>query len=267
MNGRDFVHRGFGGAARQGDVAAGVLLPVTRQEVLALAATWADARQVADHYGWLVWTGRSGGLPITACSTGMGSASAAIAIEELALLGARTLLGIGSTRAAIDAGPRWPLLVAEGAMRLDAASHGYARAGFPAAPDPEVVMAAVAAGRAAGAEVRHDVVADIDAELDALVGAAGLRSTRSLEAEGRIREAGAVPVSGSPATLFVQGAIHGLRTGYIAASPGDGPDPRLLASAAATLATLAAWDAGDEGGPLSIAARMAVMPPTGTGPR
>lgn len=261
MTDRDFVHRGFGGAARQGDVAARLLLPVTREEVRALAATWTDARLVADHYGWLVWTGRSGGQPITACSTGTGSASAAIAIEELALLGARTLLGVGAARAGHDPGPGPVLLVAEGAMRLDAASHGYARPGFPAAPDPEVVMAAVAAGRAAGAEVRHAVVADVDAELAAPVGPDGARPGRSAEAAARILEAGAVPVHGSPATLFVQGAIHGLRTGFVASGPRDGPDAWLLATATATLATLAAWDGGDGGAPLSIAARMTAMRP------
>jgi uridine phosphorylase len=268
---RDFVHRAFGGEAAAGDIAPSVVLTTSRDEVRRLAATWQDTRQVADHYAFLVWTGTADGIPVTACSTGTGSASAAIAIEELAALGARTLVGVGTTREAlaprtpVEVTAGWSLVVAEGAVRHDAASAGYARPGYPAAPHIEVVMAAVAAGRAAGARLLHEVVADIDAELDACVGVPPVRAGQAREVALAIRESRAVPVHGSAATLFILGAIHGLRTGFLAADAAapdpEGNDARLLATATATLVTLATWDRGDDGRAVPFAARFAALPP------
>lgn len=258
MTERDFVHRGFGGVAVPGDIAASIVLVPSRAEAEAIACALADARLVADHYAYLVWTGRAGEVPLTVCSTGTGSASAAIAIEELAILGARTILGLGATREPLE--PADAVLLAEGAFRADAASPGYARAGFPAVPDVEVVLAAVAAARAAGAPVRHAIVADVDASLDARLGDPPRRSHGAIALEAAFRESGSVPVHGSPAVLLVQGAVHGLRTGFVAADDTPEAQERLRAVAVDALRLLAAWDGDPAGGPVPIAERVAAMP-------
>lgn len=255
---RDFVHRGFGGVAVAGDVARYVVLTPSREEAAALAGTWTDARRIADHYAFLVWTGRADGVPLTVCSTGTGSSSTAIAVEELAILGARTLLALGATRQPVA--PGGAVIVAEGAFRADAASHGYARIGYPAAPDVEIVMAAVAAGRAAGVHLVHEVVADLEASLDAVVGTPPRPAARVLATAAAIRETGAVVVHGSPATVLVQGAIHGLRTGFLAADDTPSAQAGLRALATATLLQLAAWDRGVDGTPTGFGERMAAMP-------
>ena len=258
MTERDFVHRGFGGVATPADIAPSVVLVRSREQVLAMAGTWEDARLVADHYAYLVWTGRVGDVRLTACSTGTGSASAAIAIEELAILGARTLLGLGAAREPLA--PSGAVLVAEGAFRADAASAGYVRAGFPAVPDVEVVLAAVGSARASGADVRHTVVADVDASLDAPVGDPPRRAHGAIALEAAFRESGSVPVHGSPAVLFVQGAVHGLRTGFLAADDAPEAQARLRTVAVDALRRLAAWDHGAGGEPVPVAERVAAMP-------
>ncbi len=193
MTEREFVHRGFGGDAGPDDIAPYVVLTSSREEAGAIAGTWSDARLVADHYAFQLWTGRVDGARLTACSTGTGSASTAIAVEELAVLGARTLLGLGATREPLEPGDG--ILVVEGAFRADAASHGYVREGFPAVPDIEVTLAAVAAVRGSDAHLLHGVVADVDAALDARVGVPPRRSTRAAAIETSIREAGAILVA------------------------------------------------------------------------
>lgn len=263
MSARDFVHRGFGGAAVAGDIASSVLLVPTRDEVRAIAAGWPGARLVADHYGFLVWTGAgAGGLRLTACSTGLGSASAAIAIEELAALGARTVVGLGATRAPLDPG-RNPLLVVDGAWRADAASHGYARPGFPAAAHPEVVLALVAAiAGHAGGRPAHVIAADVEAPLATTVGSPPVRTARSAALEAALAETGAVPVTGSPATLLVGAAIHGLRAGFLVADAGaPGADDAARDAAARALEILAAWDGGTEGRPVPWSDRLAGIGP------
>lgn len=274
MTGRDFVHRGFGGAAVAGDIAPSVLLVTTRAEVRALAAHWADARLVADHYGFLVWSGVGpDGLALTACSSGLGSASAAIAIEELATLGARTILGLGATRTPFDAGGTRGVggdgrpLIVDGAWRADAASHGYARIDYPAAAHPAAVLALVAAAREAGRSPAHVIAADVESALATAVGTPPARTMRSEALEAALAEAGAVPVTGSPATLFVQAAVHGLRAGFLVAdagAPGSAVDARAIA--VRSLGILAGWDAGTGGRPVPWADRIAALtaePPAG----
>jgi uridine phosphorylase len=261
MTGREFVHRGFGGEAGPEDIAPYVLLTASRDEAGAIAGTWSDARRVADHYAFGVWTGHAGGTRLTACSTGTGSASTAIAVEELAVLGARTILALGATREPLE--PAHGILVAEGAFRADAASLGYVRSGFPAVPDLEVVLAAVAAIRRSGAQVLHGIVADVDADLDARVGVPPRRSPRAASIEAGIREAGAVAVHASPAVLLVAGTVHRLRTGVLAADAGPDAQVRLREVAVATLRQLAAWDRGAAGAPTPVADRVAGLAPDG----
>ena len=238
MTQRDFVHRGFGGEATPEDIAPSVVLVRSREAAAALAATWTGARRVANHYGWQLWTGSVEGVRLTVCSTGTGSASAAIAVEELAILGARTFLGVGATDEADT------IVVAEGAMRFDAASQGYVRAGYPAVPDHELTLAAMAAAREAGLPVRGGILADVDAPPTP---GSGRRPDppRAPRPSTPRREAGAVRVLGSPAVLFIQGSIHGLRTGFLAAADDDASQSRAAAVAVAALRATGPVPPGD----------------------
>lgn len=68
------------------------------------------------------WVGKVNGESIIVCSTGIGGPSVSIAVEELAQLGVRTFLRIGTTGAIqphINVGD---ILVTTGAVRLDGAS-------------------------------------------------------------------------------------------------------------------------------------------------
>jgi uridine phosphorylase len=227
---RDFVHRGFGGEATPEDIAPSVVLVRSREAAAALAATWTGARRVADHYGWQLWTGEADGTRLTTCSTGIGSASAAIAIEELAILGARTFVGVGAASAG------GAIVVAEGAMRFDAASQGYVRPGFPGVPDHAVTLAVLAAARARGFPARGAIVADVDAPPELRLGTPPRLPARAQAIEDAIRETGAIRVAGSPAVLFVMGSVHGLRTGFLADS--DDADAQARAAAVAVAALL-----------------------------
>ena len=60
------------------------------------AALLDDAHQVACNREYNVWTGTLLGEKVTACSTGIGGPSAAIAMEELHKCGADTFLRTGT---------------------------------------------------------------------------------------------------------------------------------------------------------------------------
>ena len=65
------------------DVGRYCILPGDPGRVPAIAALFDDARQVACNREYNVWTGTLLGQKVTACSTGIGGPSAAIAMEEL----------------------------------------------------------------------------------------------------------------------------------------------------------------------------------------
>lgn len=81
------------------------------------------------------WRAELNGKPIIICSTGIGGPSTSIAVEELAQLGIRTFLRIGTTGAIqknINVGD---VLITTGAVRLDGASLHFAPLEYPAVAD------------------------------------------------------------------------------------------------------------------------------------
>lgn len=87
------------------------------------------------------WLGYIGDKAVVVCSTGIGGPSVSIAVEELAQLGVRTFLRIGTTGAIqphINVGD---ILVTTGAVRLDGASLHFAPMEYPAVANFECTNA------------------------------------------------------------------------------------------------------------------------------
>jgi uridine phosphorylase len=118
------------------DLAERVLLPGDPHRALAVAQALMEQPKMFNHHRGL-WgysgTGRDGEL-LTVQATGMGGPSAAIVIEELIALGARTLVRIG-TCGALDRGLALGDVVrVEAALALDGASRAL---GAPECIDPD----------------------------------------------------------------------------------------------------------------------------------
>jgi uridine phosphorylase len=99
----------------------------------------ASEREFTSHLGF------AGDTPIVVCSTGIGGPSTSIATEELAQLGVRTFLRVGTTGAIQGDIPVGDVIVSTGAVRLDGASLHFAPIEYPAVADFECVSALVAA--------------------------------------------------------------------------------------------------------------------------
>jgi uridine phosphorylase len=114
---------------------------------IATAAPIERAREIACKREYRTWLGYVGGTPVLVTSTGIGGPSASIAIDELAQLGVRTFVRVGTT-GAIQADVKvGDVVVTTGAVRLDGASSHYAPIEYPAVAHHEVVTALL---RAAG---------------------------------------------------------------------------------------------------------------------
>jgi uridine phosphorylase len=162
MVARTVYHLNIDSAIIEG--AAVALLPGDPGRVQALATTppFERARELANKREYRTWIAYVGRTPVLVTSTGIGGPSASIAIDELAQLGVRTFLRVGTTgaiQADIDIGT---VIVTTGAVRLDGASTHYAPIEYPAVAHPDVVQAALTAARDLGVPFRTGVSASCD---------------------------------------------------------------------------------------------------------
>ena len=133
-----------------GDVAPYVLLPGDPGRVPLVASMWDEARAVASNREYVTFTGTYRGVPISCTSTGIGCPSTAIAMEELARVGATTFVRIGTCGTFQDRVRNGDIAIFDSAARYDGASRLYAPLEFPAVASHDVVEAGVAAGEALG---------------------------------------------------------------------------------------------------------------------
>jgi uridine phosphorylase len=132
---------------KEGDVAPYVLLPGDPGRVKLVASYWDEAHKVAENREYVTYTGIYKGVPISCTSTGIGCPSTAIALEELARVGATTFLRIGTCGTYQDHIENGDIAIFDSAARYDGTSHLYAPPEFPAVASHEVVSACIDAGK------------------------------------------------------------------------------------------------------------------------
>ena len=151
--------------ADEGDYAPLVLLPGDPNRARRISERFDDgsARLVNEHRGLLGFTGTYRGTPVSVQTTGMGTPSLSIVVEELLRLGARRLIRVG-TCGGIAAGMRTgDLVVATAACPTDGATQTYLHGeAYAPAADFKLTRGLVDAADAAGADVRTGLVASVD---------------------------------------------------------------------------------------------------------
>ena len=105
-----------------------------------------------------IWNGTIEGEKVTACSTGIGGPSSAIAIEELYACGADTFIRTGTCGGIDPEVQSDDIVVATGAIRYEHTSLEYAPLEFPAVADLDVACALRDASIALGNRTHTGVV-------------------------------------------------------------------------------------------------------------
>jgi len=163
-----------------GEVADLALLPGDPDRVDRIAAQCADAETVAENREYRLVNATYDGRDLTICSTGVGSPSAAVAVEELAAVGVETFLRVGTTGALQTGIEIGDMVVATAAAKDEGTTKRYESATVPAAATVDVVTALREAAEARDEAVHVGPIATDDAfyaETDAYVAdweAAGL---------------------------------------------------------------------------------------------
>jgi len=135
---------------RKGDVARYVLLPGDPARVKVIASLWDESHKVAENRQYVTYTGKVSDVDISTTSTGIGSPSAAIAVEELARCGADTFIRVGTCGGYQKNQKIGDVAIATGAVRWEGTTRQYVPIEYPALSAPEVVMALVEAAEQLG---------------------------------------------------------------------------------------------------------------------
>lgn len=123
---------------KKGDVGRYVLLPGDPKRAKLISEYFDNPVEVSNNREYAIYNGYLDGELVTVCSTGIGGPSTAIAVEELANIGAHTFIRVGTCGGMdldVEAGD---LVIATGAIRMDGTSREYAPMEFPAVSNFEL---------------------------------------------------------------------------------------------------------------------------------
>ena len=140
---------------KEGDVGRYVILPGDPGRCEKIAAYFDDAKQVAYNREYNTYTGYLDGEKVSVCSTGIGGASAAIAIEELHKCGVDTFIRVGTCGGMQLDVVGGDLIVVTGAVRAEGTSKEYAPIEYPAVATFEIAQALKESAKELG--MRHHV--------------------------------------------------------------------------------------------------------------
>ncbi|HEX3220285.1 MAG TPA: purine-nucleoside phosphorylase [Candidatus Limnocylindria bacterium] len=153
--------------AEPGDYAPLVLLPGDPERARKIAARFDGgleaARQVNANRGMFGFTGTYHGVPVSVQTSGMGTPSLSIVVEELLILGAQRMIRVGTCGGIAQGMRNGDLVIATAACPVDGATATYLHhEPYAPAADFAVTRALVDAAQIAGVPARIGLVASVD---------------------------------------------------------------------------------------------------------
>jgi len=134
------------------------IIPGDPGRVEAIAHRLDNPRFFAQNREYTSWLGELDGKSVLVTSTGIGGASAAIAVEELAQCGVETFLRVGTCGGMAERVRGGDIVVATASIRAEGTTREYLPIEFPAVADIEVTNALIAAAKASGITCHTGVV-------------------------------------------------------------------------------------------------------------
>ena len=193
-----------------GDLNDIALVPGDPGRVDRIARQCENAQTVAQNREYTLVNASYEGRDLTICSTGIGSPSAAIALEELHAVGVETVLRVGTTGALQSGIEIGDMIVATGAAKDEGTTRRYEDETVPAVPDYEVLTALVEAAEAHDESVHVGPIATDDAFY-----------AETEEYVAAWEAAGLLAVEMEAAALFTLARRKGMRAGAICTVDGN----------------------------------------------
>ena len=203
------------------------------------------AQFIASNREYTSWMTEANGKNILVCSTGIGGPSLSIAVEELAGLGIKAFIRIGTT-GAIQPFIKIPsLIITTGAVRLDGASKHYAPIEYPAVADFDITSALIEAAKKTGIDFYKGITASSDTFYPGQERYDTYSKYVIKDFQGSLTEWQKLNVLNfemESATLFTIANAFGLKAGCISSvivnrTQNETPDDKVLAQAEQNLAS------------------------------
>ena len=194
-----------------------VLLPGDPDRVSVIAGYLDTAEPISHHREYCSMKGTYCGKDIGICSTGIGAPSTAIAVEELAHVGASTFVRVGSTGALREDIGCGDIIISSGSMRLEGTSSHYVPEGYPAFAHYETVMALIEACEVLGARYHVGVSASTDSFYtgQGRPGYGGFIPPSKRNVVEEYSKCGILNFEMESSVIFTLASIYGLRAGCV----------------------------------------------------
>ena len=197
-----FPHLGI----RAGDVTEVALLSGSPERVEMMAGLLDGPEQVGDRRGYAVFTGSHHDARLTIATSGVGSPSMAIAVEELAACGTSCFIRVGSCAALSPRMPVGAIAVATGAVSDEGTSRYYEPETFPPVASQRVTAALTAAAARHGTHVEVGLTRSTDSFYE---------GERSVEVIRHWKDLGVLAFEMETSCLFTVAAALGTEAGSV----------------------------------------------------
>lgn len=218
----DMYHIGL----NKGDVPPYVLLPGDPARSQYISTFLDNPVHLATKREYTTYKGEYKGIPIAVTSTGIGGPSAAIAVEELAMIGAKTFIRVGTAGSISPKVKLEDIVLATAVVREEGTSRQYVPISYPAVANFFVVNELIDAAKKSDASFHVGIIHGKDAfyieESDLIPD-----HQRINQKWGVWRKANVLCTSMESAPIFTIASIRNLRAGTVLAVIGDtyGGDP------------------------------------------
>lgn len=172
----------------------------------------ANSREFCSHIGHL------DGIPLLVTSTGCGGPSLSICVEELAQIGVRHFIRVGTTGSIQDHIEVGDLVISNAAVRLEGASRSFAPIEYPAVSDFHVTQSLIEEAKKMGVKFHIGITASTDTFYQGQERYDSYTGYVPRHLQGSRQEWTALKVSNfemEAATLFTMCATMGLKAGAI----------------------------------------------------
>jgi uridine phosphorylase len=192
-------------------------LPGDPGRVERIARRLSRPEQLSSNREFTAYGGYLGRERIVVMSTGIGGPATAIVVEELARLGVKVMIRVGTCGAIAREAKVGSVIIADAAVRMDGTSALYIQQGYPAAAEPRVVMALSDSARGLGQRAAVGIAASTDSFYvgQGRKSYGGYFPSESATITEKLREARVLCFEMEAATLFTLGRLFGLKTGAV----------------------------------------------------
>jgi uridine phosphorylase len=216
-------HIGFGPSDLGGHVPELVLLSGDPQRTEHIATgRLSNARLLSDHRGLTSYVATlSTGVDILCCTSGMGGPSTSIVLNELAQIGVRTVIRVGTTGSLQAHVPVGSVIISSAALRRQGSTLDIAPVEFPAVGDPFVTVALATAAASLGIAHHVGITASVDTFFEGQERSAMSANPHLLRRlvgmTDEYRNLGILNYEMESATVFTCASVYGMRAGCVCA--------------------------------------------------